>query len=204
MFDRVGEITLPPHSTEAKVINMALEFTHGRDVVRDKPKFRIVWSTIESEVRYGHYSVYYMEHIFLRDETGYLTVAKYPDAGDRWVLETFVYAPIAEVPESKNGHYEPLYVFRNSKGEYLPPLLDICHIIIKSLRANNIREIINELGRMDSKKLEKEIEYFKDVLEDELGSVLVTALRDREAVTVPRNYEHFKEHNLSGITKGEL
>jgi hypothetical protein len=60
---------------------------------------------------------------------------------------------------------------------------------------------VERLEREDAQKLKSEIAYFEDVLEDKSGSWLVTALRDKEAVTVPHNYErpgHF------GITKGEI
>ena len=200
-FAPAGEIKLPPDATTVKAINLALREMHGIEVANSRPRFRISWSTTSSEVRYGTYSIYYMEHIFLRDETGYVACAKYPNNPDRWVLEMLVYAPIAEVPESRNGHYEPLYVFQDKKGEYLPPLHQVAEIIIWALK-NPEKNLVERLEREDKRKFAQEVAYFEDILEDTTGSVLVTALRDKEAIVVPSNYE--TPTGVMGITKGEL
>jgi hypothetical protein len=117
-----------------------------------------------------------MKHIFLRDEHGCIEVPKYQDYQDRWILEHLIYAPLAELPESKNGHYEILYVFQGPKGEYLPPLFRVCEILIWKIR-NPERNIVEILEREEQKKYEKEIAYYMDILEDTSGSWLVTALR---------------------------
>lgn len=198
-FSKVGEVIIPPDAQTAAVINLALREMHGRDINQDRPRFRIVWSTVQSEVRYGTYSVFYKETIFLRDETGFANVAKYPAFPDRWILEMLVFNPIKEIPETKNGHYEVLYVFQGPAQQYLPPLHSVAETVIWSIK-NPDKNLVEYLERKDRETYKREIEYYMDVLEDTGGSVLVTALHDKEAVTVPHNYET-REYNNTGVTK---
>ena len=198
-FEPAGKVILPPDAKDVKGINMALDTMYGRDVNANRPKFRIAWSTVEKEVRFGTYSVYYMGHIFLRDETNYIAVAKYPAFPDRWVLEMLVFSPIADIPETRNGHYECLYVFQGSQQQYLPPLHRVAETVIWAIR-NPDRNLYSYLERREKEIYDKEIEYYMDVLEDQGGSPLVTALHAREAVTVPRNYEKL-EYNNTGTTR---
>jgi hypothetical protein len=147
-----------------------------------------------------------MEHIFLREETGELEVPKYPDFPDCWVLEQFVYAPIRELPESKNGHYEIVYPFMSSKQEPLEPLFRVCEIIIWCLRnPQNPQELMNYLTDRDKKLFDQEIGYFKDLLDDEGRSWIF--MDPKAVVTVPRNYERPERTIIPGtigVTKGEL
>lgn len=202
-----GKIKIAPWQAEARAINKLLDDRYGRDPVKNRPKYRVSWSTTETERRFGRYHVYYMQHIFLREEVGELEVPKYPDFPDCWVLENFIYCPVEEIPESKSGHYEILYPFLSPKKQALEPLFRVCEIIIWCQRhPQDPKELYNYLTERDKKLFDSEVAYFKDVLEDKAGSPLVTALRDKEAVTVPRNYETPTKKIIPGtigITKDE-
>lgn len=200
-FAPVGDIKLPPHSHEVRAINMALKEMHGVEVAGDRQKYRISWSTLNSEIRFGTYSVFYMGHIFLRDETGYIRVAKYPRHPDKWVLEQLIYYPVKELPETVSGHYELVYAFEDKNKNYLEPLHEVAEVVIWSLN-NPQGNIVERLEREDKRKFEREVAYFENYLEDTTGSWIVTALRDKEAVIVPHNYE--TPSGVIGVTKGVI
>lgn len=194
-------ITIEPWKSEADAINYLLELRYHKDQVRNKPRFRISWSTNQTERRFGNYHVYYMQHIFLREETGELEVPKYPNFPDCWVLETFVYYPIQEIPETKNGHYEIIYPFLSQSGIALEPLFRVCEIIIYALRhPNSPQETMNILEERDRKLYEGEISYFKDILNDEGRSWIFTD--PKAVVVVPKNYERPEKTIIPGVIGG--
>lgn len=199
-----GKIKIAPWQKDADAINYLLELRYHKDQVRNVPQFRLSWSTNQTEWRVGRYHLYYMENIFLREEVGKLEVPKYPYLPDCWLLEMFVYAPVEEIPESKNGHYEVIYPFLSSKQEPLEPRFDICEILIYAVRnPQNPRELLNRLAETDEKRFKKDIEYFKDILEDEGRSWLWTD--PHAVVTVPKNYERPEKVIIPGtigISKG--
>lgn len=201
-----GKIKIAPWQKEADAINYLLELRYHKEVVRGRPNFRLSWSTNQTEWRVGRYHLYYMENIFLREEVGKLEVPKYPYLPDCWLLEMFVYAPVEEIPESKNGHYEVIYPFLSAKRNPLEPLFEVCEAFIWAIRhPEDPLVVMNRLVDKDNKKHLKEIEYFKDILDDENSSWLWV---DKKAViTVPRNYERSEKKILPGtisITKGDI
>jgi hypothetical protein len=202
-----GKVKIAPWQAEADGINYVLEARYGLDTVRRKPKYRISWSTTEIERRFGTYHVYYMQNIFLREETGEMDTPKYPDFPDCWVLEKFIYAPVLELAESQNGHYEIMYPFLSPKKEPLEPLFRVCELVIwMANNPQNPHELMNILTERDKKLFESEVSYFKDVLDDENRSWLWT---DPHAVTVvPKNYERQSEKVIIpgtiGGTKGVI
>jgi len=208
-LDPAGKIKLAPWQPDADAINYLLELRYGKDQVRNKAKYRLAWSTTETERRFGTYHVYYMQHIFLREEKGELEVPKYPSFPDCWVLENFVYAPIAEIPETKQGHYEILYPFLSPKQEALQPLFRVCEIVIFCQKhPEDPAKLLNYLTDKDAKLFDNEVAYFKDVLDDENRSWIWTD--PHAVVTVPRNYERPIQSEkviipgVIGGTKGEL
>jgi len=205
----MGKVTIAPWQSEARAINYLLEVRYGKDEVRNKPRYRVSWSTNETERRFGKYHVYYMGHIFLREEVGELEVPKYPNHQDTWILEHFVYSPIEEIPETKNGHYEILYPFLSPKQEPLEPLFRVCEIVVWMHRnPHKPGELRNILEERDKKLFASEVAYFRDVLDDENRSWLWTD--PHAVVTVPKNYERPVGQSkiiIPGVisgTKGEL
>ena len=179
-------IVIPPWPIEARAINATLDVRYGRDVIRNKPKYRIAWSTAQTEFRYGSYDIYY-GHIYLRTETGLNEVPKYPHFPNCYILERFVFAPIAEIPETSNGHYECIYNFQTADGTALEPNFRVCEIVIFA-QQNPYKpgELMAILEKEDQKILEDEIKYFEDRLHDEGRSALFF---DPHAVVVVPNKE---------------
>ena len=162
----------PPWPIEARAINATLDVRYGRDLIRNKPRYRIAWSTAQTEFRYGSHDIYY-GHIYIRTETGLTEVPKYPQFPDCYVLEHFVFAPIAEIPETREGHYEIIYPFQTQDGTALEPLFRVCEIVIFAQRnPHRPGELLKRLEQEDKETFENEVKYFEDVLHDEGRSTL--------------------------------
>lgn len=165
-------ITIAPWSAEAAAINELLEVRYGKDEIRNKARYRLVWSTNQTEFRHGTYEVF-QGHIYIRTETGTIEVPKYPHFPNCYLLENFVFAPIAEIPESKNGHYESIYAFQTPDGDALEPLFRVCELVIFA-QQNPYKpgELLALLTKRDQDLFDKEVKYFEDKLNDEGRSPL--------------------------------
>lgn len=154
--------------------------------------YRIVWSDFQTELRYGVFREHFGE-IFMREIKGVKEVPKYSFLLERWVLERWfppeiVFSP--ELPNSAQGSYEPIYVFQDKKGNYLPPVERVAEIIIH--RAENPIHITPEERVTEQEEKErKEIEFFEDYLE---VSPITNALHMKEAVGFsPRVQKEYKQ-----------
>lgn len=134
---------------------------------RGEPLFRLVWSTTQRELRYGTYNEFYHD-LFVRTVTGVREVPKYPFLVDRWVLEMWRPPEMViceELPESKNGLYEPLYVFEDGDRNPLPLNLKVVEIIVKTMlgrhrKASYIeKDIATDLKERDEKDIERDVEF---------------------------------------------
>ena len=142
-------------------INQYLKDNYGT-TLEGHPKFRVVWSGNLTEKRFGTFNEHTEGGIFLREVTGVQTVPKYPFSSDRWVLEHFEGLDDTtqkELVENKYS-YEPLYVFQDAKGNFLPLKRDICEIIVffwmnRHLYKKTPYEREAEYELMEEKKKEK-------------------------------------------------
>lgn len=99
------------------------------------PLYRVVWSDDQLELRRGTFNEWY-GHIFIREYTGVARVPKYSYLSKRWVLERWIPPSLAyneELVESRQGSYEPLYVFEDKNGNPLPLALRPIELIISFL-----------------------------------------------------------------------
>ncbi len=103
-------------------INQWLKDHYGNMVGADVPKYRVSWSTGQTEKRYIKDRAVFSPsgNIFLRYETGVFEVPKYPFCKDRWVLEKACPAPQFGQIKDTNISYEPLWVFQTNSGAFLP------------------------------------------------------------------------------------
>src|SRR5688500_10465557 len=154
--------------TNDKRINKELQRKYG--TCHDgRPFFRVVWSTSQLEKRFGTFNDFTPSGIFIRQFHGLREVKKYmgPDFKDYWVLERLRFEPNDEIWDSKNGHYEPLWVCRAAKtGERLRPVFKACDIIcftslwgVEKMRSDYLQEEKDEEAR--------EVELFENMLDDE-------------------------------------
>lgn len=145
--------------------------------------YRIVWSDKQLEYRDGEFNEF-CGPLFLRTIKGVREVPKYPYLPERWILERWVpglYAYTPEIPLSKWGSYEPLYVFEDSNGNYLEPTRKVVEFIVH--RIENPLAVMTEKQRIDALKEadEKEVQAFLDMLST---SDLEDALHHGDAISM--------------------
>ena len=151
----------------------------------NEPKFRVVWSDDQFEMRRGEFNEFYGT-IFLRVFTGVKRVPKYPFISSRYVLECWAPPHLSfndELPDAVNGTYEPLYVFEDSSGNALPLALAPIELIMGV--ATNPRHLStqrNEREYAEIKRDKDETAYDEDSLE---CSEITNALHMREGIIRP-------------------
>lgn len=133
-----------------------------------KPIFRVVWSTNLTEKRFGEFDEY-SGHIFLRQVKGVKEVLKYPFDQNRWILEQFCEidqrSQVAKELIENKYSYEPLWIFKDKKGKYLP--LDkrmIEFILFFYLNRHKHKKTAAELTEEEYKKEEAETEKIRQLV----------------------------------------
>lgn len=99
------------------------------------PIFRVVFSDDQVEKRKGTFNEYYGQ-IFVRTTIDIKEVQKYQWIKRKWILERWAPGSISYHPDlvtDKDGVYICVYIFQDKDGNYLPPLLKVCEIVIKQL-----------------------------------------------------------------------
>jgi hypothetical protein len=175
---------------DIKAINKWLDEEYGHDLL-GRPNFRIIWSTGELEKRKGVFQDFYGP-IFLREWYGVKEQPKYvyhPYWRDRWVLERLDFTPNPELVSDIAGHYEPIYVFYDEKGEYQRPYMKAIQWFMRRLLLPKVwktdREKWNELNTAEQKEQDDEAEFFYGCLDEAFGGDLASAIRSREGVVNP-------------------
>lgn len=173
---------------ESKIINDWL-----KDQAKNpdnQPLFRLVWSDDTYELRKGTFCLYNGD-ILIREQEGTDLVPKYPDIEHRWVFEQWYPPELVwheDLPNSKDGSYEPLYVFETKKGKVLPLNLEVIKFLVnRIMRPKSSPEkikfqILNDL--LDKEELQVKFdEEYLDVSTD-----IQSNLHFGEAIIVPANY----------------
>lgn len=171
---------------EVKRINKQINEKYG--LLPDmRPRFRVVWSSDQTEKREGMFCDWY-GHVLIRRVYEVREVLKYPfkDDRDRWVLETMIFTPSFDLKDSENGHYEPLYVFKTNDGKYLKPVWKAVDFMLHCLLYGHKRTV-EERFQADRDQFEREIQEIKEYLDDKTP-YLADKLKRGSAVTVPSNY----------------
>lgn len=155
--------------------------------------YRIVFSDNEVENRKGEFNMYFCS-IFLKTEVGVREVKKYPYIKSRFIIEKFVPPPLSiidELPDSIHGSWEPLYVFQDSYGNYLKPIMKVALLICN---ANQ-----NPVGYWDRKKQfdeeeqKQEMRDYNSVADEYDVTPIEHALNVGEGVVVPNKEIKFDE-----------
>jgi hypothetical protein len=178
-------------SLDAELINKFLSKFGTIPNEPKKPLFRLVWTDEQIELRRGTYNIYYGD-VFLRTETGVLTVPKYPHLKGRYIIERW-YPPeiyfTPELPESVNGGYEVKFIFEDKNYNRLPLRMRVVEILINSW----MKPDPSMLARMSRDKQlaeDKEKEsYNKDIEEMDVSSDIMSNLHFGEGIIVPASYE---------------
>lgn len=179
-------------------INNLLKEHFGIDTDTSKPIWRVVWSDSQYEHRLGTYDDYSPGGIYLRTITEVRETRKYTWINNKYVLERLVVIPdqnLKELPATKKS-YEPLWVFEDAKGNYLPPLFRACKLIVDSVYAAIYSTSNLARYKKSSEETEKETKdrvdgYVNELFGDESG-LMQSTLGGGNAIIVPSTYERSK------------
>lgn len=173
---------------ESKIINDYLG-TLEKVPLKDDPLFRLIWSDEQFELRTCTKQLY-MGNLLVGNMDCTEKVPKYPWIQGRWVFEMWFGPDVVlhdELPESKNGSYEPLYVFEAKKGEALPLNLKVIEFIISRIRKPKSSPALLKSVIQDDKEARAMMQRKLD--EDYLEvSPMTSNLHFGEGIIVPGNY----------------
>lgn len=150
-------------SEDVKTLNKRLAEKYGRHF-DDRPKFRIVWSTDQHEIRVGVWEEWY-GNIFLREFRGVKDVPKYPLYPDQFVLEKLTFGFNPELPAMAAGSYEPLWFFRDTKDAPYYPFWQAVEFVMTS-HLNPAKVTKSDYLEMVKKEEEEEEAIFRAMLDD--------------------------------------
>lgn len=160
-------------------INRSIAKQYGHDWLR-RPIFRIVWSDKQIEVRLGAHEIFYGS-IYLRTDYGVHTVPKYTWIKERWILERLFPNNAAVTGIEADHTYEPLYVFQDKNGNYLPPILRAANLVCWSALNPTVKH--RDFNTEMLEQIAKDAVQIEEYLESE-SPYIATMLHNREAVTV--------------------
>ena len=172
------------------VLNQRLINHFGIDSDTGRPIFRIVWANDEIEKRLideldnGIHLLY----------SQVMEVKKYPYLKDLYVLERLVVVPDInkhELPTSKMS-YEPLWAYRDEKGNPLPPLWEPTKFVIDTLYAalgkkSLVKYVDDEKNTTPEGKEQRISELQGELFGNETETA--DALAYGEGIVVPSNYQ---------------
>jgi len=166
---------------EVDAVNKQLKDAYGCEL-DGKPKFRVVWSEGQTEVRVGTHRVFSESgKVWLRDEYGARLVRKYNYVKNMFILEKLEYYRNPEVLRTEAGSYEPIWVFRGPKGEALDPIMAACRVIIDSNYAHPPEKTtVGDIARADEAQKKSDFQYNLDVIQNN-SPYLATMMHNKEA-----------------------
>jgi len=174
-----------------KLINKYLESTYGR-ALDNKPKFRVAWSEDLFEVRKG---LFFPLQVVETIERAH----KYSMISDKYILEVYtrafpdVFAQALkhsnEVIMESDG-YEPIRVFMDRDGNYLPPHMGVCKIFCDSFielinRPEAKRLTAKQANYEDVQKMRQEVDKFYELLSANDSDLLAGRFVHKEAIMLP-------------------
>jgi hypothetical protein len=163
----------------------------GETLADSRPRFRIVWSDEQFELRKGEFNIF-SGPIYLRTEEGTRKVRKYSYISEKWVLEKLVFSPTPELPESEKGHYEIVWVFQTKDGQYLKPIWKAVNLLVQTLLGRSKwHKTEKETDTEEKESFENEIKEFEEMLD--ISSPLQTQFRHGEAIRVPATISRGEE-----------
>lgn len=163
---------------EANYINSQLAKNYGFSD-NGRQIFRVVWSENVSETRESEFDCFAGD-IYIGTSRSVRRTKKYSYLNDKWILEKLVYNPTHEIKGSEFGNYEPIYVFQDGKGNFLPLNRRVVEIILDSL-LNGSPWKKSDWESWDSKRREREEELFFSIIDNESNPFL-SALHAGETV----------------------
>lgn len=179
-------------------INRQLIDLFGIDTITGQAIWRVVFSEDQFEMRYGTYDDITPNGLYLRTITEVRKVPKYRQwIQKKYILERLVAVPIINTQELPNVKvsYEPLWVFEDKKGNYLPPHLEAAKFIINTVYAaqyaNHSLARYKDPDNNQENQIENQRKRVDGLVEELFGeqSSLEGTTRTGESIIVPKNYE---------------
>lgn len=181
-------------------INSYLTNQFGIDTVSGLPIWRVVFSEDQFEKRLGTYEDSTPGGIYLRTVTEVREVPKYRQwIVKKYVLERMVVVPDVDkdsLPTSKVS-YEPIWVFEDKHGNYLPPRHDAAKFIVDTIYASQYGPKTHGLHKYVDEESSQEaaLDYKErriDKIQEELfgdQSSFAGTTKTGETIIVPQSYE---------------
>lgn len=169
---------------ESKIINDFLG-TLEKVPLTDTPLFRLVWSDDQRELRTSTRNLY-LGATFITTIKSTEKSPKYPWINAKWVFEMWFGPEVAmteELPDSRNGSYEPLYVFEKPLNKRVIEFL-VAQIRKPKSSSALIQSTIAEEMRFKEEELDKiEMEYL------DTSTDIQSNLHFGEGIIVPATYD---------------
>jgi len=180
------ELTEPIESINQQLIDL-----YGIDTVTGAPMWRVVFSEDQLEKRL----------MDVTDEGFTLLVPEVREVPKyrQWIVEKYVLERMIVVPEINRKEladvktsYEPLHVFENKAGKYLPPRVDVCKIVIDAVYAaqgkRSMARYVDDYKKYTPEEQEKKINELMEYLWD--PSENADSIVGGSGIVVPSNYKH--------------
>lgn len=178
-------------------INQQLIDLFGIDTSTGRPIWRVVWSEDQFEKRMVNTTP---EGLLLLTPIA-MEVPKYR----QWIHEKYVLERLVVVPETDREEllasklsYEPIFVFMNGQGDYLPPRVEICKIVVDTVYAAQGKTSLAKYKDPDSDAkdaLVRQRARVDAIMEEVFGNEtdVSDALTRQEGIVVPNTYHTKKE-----------
>lgn len=149
-----------------KIINQRLK-SYGR-APDGSPLWRLAWSDDAREWRRGLFRDFYGQ-VIIREVFETRFVKKYDFIKERWILERWLPVRADELPESHSGSFEPVFVFEDKQGNFLPPTLKVVEFIVgkynSDLNSFNSDRRKLELENLAKAQEDDELKHFIDAID---------------------------------------
>lgn len=152
------------------------------------PRFRVVWSDDQYEVRFGTYEKVTESGIYLGTEEGFKYVPKYNYLPHQFVLERATGVPEGTKELTTKISYEPMWGFGELREIPWPRIKVIVDVIVEFTYRGKRPAKYTDLG-LDSNSLEAKRERVNELRQALFGDdhSIVDALRYREGVVMSDN-----------------
>lgn len=173
-----------------ETINRQLIDQFGLDTITGRPMFRVVWSEDQFEKRLTNCTDEGLQLLYpeVRELPKYRQWIK-----EKYVLERLVLVPDVSLEElaGEKLSYEPLWVFEDRYGNYLPPRFDAAKIVVDTVYAatgkQSLAKYKDEENTPEGKL--KRIAGIEQELFGNESSVGDALAHESGTIIVPRNYQ---------------
>lgn len=182
--------------------NQALTDLFGIDTSSGQAMWRIVWSDDEYEMRETQYTP---EGLLLLSPVTRLLPKYKQYIQARYVLEHLVIVPESNKDEllGLKKSYEPIWTFEDKSGNYLPPHIEACKLIINTVidamalardgrsKSKSFRKYYDEEYSQEAsiEAKRKRVDEITEYLFGEQSGLAGTTVNCGETIIVPKNFE---------------